>query len=51
MPTFTDPAPCEAGANLYECVECLNRLCREERIGSCPECGERMENLTKPRSE
>jgi len=51
MPRFTDPAQCAEGQDLYECRECQARLCSEERITSCPKCGEAVENLSKPKAE
>jgi DNA-directed RNA polymerase subunit RPC12/RpoP len=51
MPTYTDPAPCDEGEDLYECQDCLTRLCSEERITSCPQCDGRVKNLSKPRVE
>lgn len=51
MPTPEDPAPCTEGEDLYECAECLTRVCSADRVTSCPECGGRVENLTKPRYE
>ena len=49
--TYTDPADCREGADLYECQDCLTRLCSADRLVSCPECDGRMENLSKPRVE
>ncbi|MEF8821032.1 MAG: rubrerythrin-like domain-containing protein [Halovenus sp.] len=49
MPIRSDPAPCAEGKDLYECRDCLTRLCSNERITSCPDCGGEMENLSKPR--
>lgn len=46
-----DPAPCTEGENLYECQECLTRLCSGDRVTTCPQCGGAMENLSKPRVE
>jgi DNA-directed RNA polymerase subunit RPC12/RpoP len=51
MPRFTDPAPCNEGEQLYECTGCGSRFCRGDRVTDCPNCGERVENLTKARSE
>jgi len=51
MPTHSDPAPCSEGEDLFECRDCLTRLCSENRLTSCPDCGGRMENLSKPRPE
>jgi len=51
MPTFTDPAPCAEGEDLYECRKCQARLCSADRITECPRCGGQMENLSKPRAE
>jgi Zn finger protein HypA/HybF involved in hydrogenase expression len=51
MPRPSDPAPCKEGEDLYECRECRNRLCSEERLISCPECDAELQNLTRPRPE
>lgn len=51
MPTPDDPAPCGEGEDLYECRDCLTRLCSPDRLTTCPDCGGRIENLSKPRAE
>lgn len=51
MPIPPDPAPCSHGEDMFECRDCLNRLCSDERITTCPDCGGEMENLSKPRPE
>lgn len=51
MPTYTDPAPCSEGEDLYECQECQTHFCSDGRITSCPECGSAVENISKPRAE
>ena len=51
MPVSTDPAPCGEDEKLYECQDCLTRLCSADRVMSCPQCGGEMENLSKPRVE
>ena len=51
MPTPSDPAPCAEEEDLYECRDCLTRLCSSQRLTSCPDCGGEMENLSTPRPE
>ena len=43
-----NPEPTAAGEQ-YECRDCLTRVCTEENLATCPECGGDVENLSKPR--
>lgn len=51
MPTSSDPAPCDADEQLYECTACGTRFCSGETITACPECAGTVQNLSRPRPE
>lgn len=36
---------------LYECADCLEHHSTEHRLTVCPDCGGRVENLSKARAE
>lgn len=49
---MTDPDPYDPeteGEHTYECTECGDRISAEEQPVACPECGEHMRNISKPR--
>lgn len=42
--SYTPPS-----TNRYECIDCLERIETESRLGDCPKCGGHVRNVAVPR--